>query len=317
MIEPIVPMEPTTSFHIPKNNEWVAQVKWDGVHVLTYFFNHETRLFNRKKRERTDHYPELLDVKSYCSAESVIFDGEIIALADDGKPSFHRVLKRDGIRNLERVPYVQKQVPITYMVYDVVFYNGEWLTNRPLHERIDLLSHIVTANHNVHLVSSHDDGSALFKAIAQQDMEGIVMKQVNSLYYIGEKKDVWRKIKYIRDLIAVVGGFTLRNGIVNAVLLGLYNEKKELFYIGHSGTGKLPSTDWRQLTNRLLPLEIKDKPFVNGVKRSTGVHWVRPTITMKIHYAEWPEGGSLRQPSIQAIVDVPASECVFSNEMER
>ncbi|WP_257349711.1 RNA ligase family protein [Pseudalkalibacillus decolorationis] len=315
-MEPIIPMEPKISSAIPTTNDWIAQVKWDGVHVLTYYDGNETRLFNRKKRERTLHYPELTDVGSFCSAKSVILDGEIIALGDDGKPNFHWVMRRDGIRNLDRVASVQKQVPITYMIYDVVYYNGEWITNQPFQDRIDLLSEIIVPNKDVQLVTSQDDGEVLFEAIKKNGMEGIVMKNVNSRYYIGGKKEVWLKIKNTRDLIAVIGGFTLKGGVVNAILLGLYDKNGAFTYIGHTGTGKLTAGDWRGLTDRLLPLKVKKRTFVNKVERHNNANWVTPTITVKIHFAEWTEGCMLRQPSIQAFVDVPATECVLNEEVK-
>lgn len=56
-LEPILPMEPVSGTAIPTGEEWIAQVKWDGVRVLTYANNAGVRLYNRKKNERTTHYP--------------------------------------------------------------------------------------------------------------------------------------------------------------------------------------------------------------------------------------------------------------------
>ncbi|MDB5052920.1 MAG: ligase [Bacilli bacterium] len=95
-LEPVIPFEPIRSNSIPEGSVWIHQIKWDGVRVLTYYDGFKCRLFNRKLNERTNQYPELLDVKSYCHSDSVILDGEIIALGSDGKPSFHEVMRRDG-----------------------------------------------------------------------------------------------------------------------------------------------------------------------------------------------------------------------------
>jgi bifunctional non-homologous end joining protein LigD len=56
---------------------------------------------------------------------------------------------------------------------------------------------------------------------------------------------------------------------------------------------------------------MQEKPFANKTGREREAVWVRPEITVKIQYAEWTEGHSLRQPSIQAFVDIPPTECVF------
>lgn len=313
MINPVIPMEPKSSDQIPAGKEWIAQVKWDGVRILTYYDGSEVRLFNRKIHERTFHYLELIDIKRYCRASSVVLDGEIIALDSEGKPSFHNVMRRDGIRRLERVEQVKNVVPITYMVFDLLYYNNHWVNELPLTKRIELLTDTIIPRPNIQLVSSHQDGEALFDTIEEHGMEGIVMKQKSSPYLIGEKKNLWLKIKNYRDLIAVVAGFTLNAGVVNALLLGLYDADEHLWYIGHTGTGRLTKQEWRELTQVLSPLIIEDQPFVNRPQRHKDAYWVKPELTVKIKYAEWTEGRSLRQPSIQSFVNAAPRECTFTS----
>lgn len=312
MLPPIIPMEPKRSDIIPFGEEWVAQIKWDGVRVLTYFNGTSVRLFNRRLHERTRQYPEVTDLSSYCRARSVILDGEVIALGDDGTPSFHEVMRRDSIRNLDQVPRVQSQVPVTYMVFDVLYYNGRWIHQLPLAERMSILSDILMPTDHVQPVESHDDGVALFEAVKRYGMEGIVVKRTDSTYAIGEKKETWLKVKHYRDLLAVVGGFTLNGGIVNALLLGLYDPGGNLIYIGHAGTGKLTRAEWRSLTELLQPLTIKDCPFAHkpeSVSRSSPAYWVRPIVTVRIQYMDYKEGRSLRQPSIQAFLQMDPYMC--------
>lgn len=310
-MKPIVPMEPKATDIVPEGNDWLAQVKWDGVHILTYYDEKEVELYNRKLHRRTFHYPEITNLKSYCNAFSVILDGEMIALGQDGKPSFHEIMRRDGIRRMERIEQVKKVVPVTYMIFDVLYLNGKWMTNEPLEKRIEILYDIITPNKHVQLVSSHPDGESLFRAIEENGMEGIVMKNKNSVYTVGAKKDVWLKIKNYRDVIAVIGGFTLNGGVVNSILVGLYDQQGKLQYVGHTGTGKMSKEDWRKLTERLKPLVIKDRPFTNIPQRHRDAYWVQPKITAKIQFANWTEDGSLRQPSIQSFLDVPPEQCIF------
>ncbi|TCP29779.1 bifunctional non-homologous end joining protein LigD [Scopulibacillus darangshiensis] len=315
-MEPILPMEPKKSEAVPEGNGWLAQIKWDGVRILTYFDGTKVRLYNRKLNERTWNYPELTNLSSYCSAESVILDGEVIAMGEDGKPSFYEVMRRDGIRRKEKLAQMVSIVPVAYMIFDVIYLNREWLNKRPLNERTRLLSDIIEPNEQIQLVSSHRDGNHLFHVIKENGMEGIVLKKEDSPYQIGQKTDHWQKVKNYLDVIAVVGGFTLRGGVVNAVLLGLYNQKGELYYIGHTGTGKLSNQEWRQLTDILKKKEMDDRPFINKPERNDTAHWVRPALTVKIQYAEWRPGHSLRQPSIQSFVDVPPKDCKMPEDGE-
>lgn len=307
---PIIPFEPITALHIPRGKQWIAQVKWDGVRILTYFDGRQVRLFNRKLNERTMQFPEFAEINRYLIASSAILDGEIIAL-HNGKPSFHEVMKRDGIRKPENVAKARKVTPVTYMLFDVVYYNGVWVKDQSLQKRQEILLNIITPQENLQLVENFADGESLFTAIKANGMEGIVCKDLNSTYAINGKDGRWQKIKNYRDLIAVVGGVTLRGGVVNALLLGLYDHKGRLWYIGHAGTSKLTQADWRNLTEQVKPLIINERPFVNKPERAKDTIWLKPKITVKIKFAEWTPDGVLRQPSIQAFVDIPPEECIF------
>ncbi|WP_082416029.1 ATP-dependent DNA ligase [Numidum massiliense] len=310
-MQPLAPMEPKRGEIIPSGSDWIAQIKWDGVRLLTYYDGARLQLFNRKKRERTQHYPELTDIRNYCRAKSVILDGEVIALGPDGKPSFHEVMRRDGIRRLERVPRMRQLVPVTFMIFDLLYADGSSLCRLPLHKRLELLETLVTPNECVQLVSSYADGVSLFNVMKENDMEGIVMKQRESPYVAGTKSDRWLKIKNYHDLIAVIGGFTVRDQVVNALLLGLYDADGRLWYIGHAGTGKLSQAEWRTLTALLHPTVTTEQPFANRPERHRDAYWVRPTVAVKVTYIEWTPGGALRQPSVQSVVDVPLRQCVF------
>ncbi|MBA4495151.1 RNA ligase family protein [Paenactinomyces guangxiensis] len=309
-LKPVIPFEPINTDPLPDGPQWVAQVKWDGVRVLTYYDGDEVRLFNRKLNERTVHYPELVKVSEYCSARSVILDGEIIALKD-GKPSFYKVMKRDGITKLSNVITVMKNIPITYMIFDVLYFNDQWVISHSLAERQKILSEIIKPKDYVQLVENFDDAKALYEVIKAQEMEGLVVKDLSSSYLINGKDQRWRKKKFYKDLIAVVGGVTLRDTIVNSLLLGLFDHDGRLWYIGHAGTGRLTQKDWYELTKSIKPLIESTMPFVNKPPRSKQTIWLKPEITVKVNFTEWIDGHTLRQPSIQAFVDIPPQECLL------
>ncbi|MFC4775808.1 DNA ligase [Paenibacillus sp. GCM10023252] len=296
---------------IPKQDYWRYEIKWDGTRILTYHNEAATRLLNRKLNERTHHYPELLDVSAYCRANSVILDGEVIALGANGRPSFHEVMRRDLIKRLDRVKEARQAVAVTYMVFDLLYLDGEWVTGRPLSERLQLLQEVIRPSALVQLAPSHPDGEALFNVVKQQDMEGIVCKDLRSTYVLDGKDKRWLKVKNYGDAVAVIGGFTLRDGIVNAVLLGQYDAEGKLWYIGHTGTGRLTAAEWRGLTELLAPTVAAERPFAKRPDRYKDAHWVQPLHTVKVQYSEWrwQEGRSLRQPSIQALVGVAPEDC--------
>ncbi len=308
---PIVPFEPICTEKIPSGEHWISQIKWDGVRMLLYYDGYDVNLFNRRLNNRTMQYPELAKIHEYCSAQSVILDGEIIALKE-GKPSFHQVMKRDSIRKQSSVQIVQKNVCITYMIFDILYLNGNWIIDQSLDKRQNILGKVITPNDLVQLVSNHADPKILYKAVVDHGLEGIIIKDLTSKYAIGGKDKRWQKKKVFRDLFAVAGGVTYRNGIVNALLLGLYDDEGQLWYIGHVGTGKLTQQDWRDLSRMVEDLKIPEIPFANTPSRNKEVIWIKPQLVMKVNFLEWTPHQSLRQPTIQSFVNIDVRQCTFS-----
>ncbi|MGD8189952.1 DNA ligase [Brevibacillus ginsengisoli] len=308
LLEPIIPFEPVSTDVIPQGEQWIAQIKWDGVRILTYWDGQQVSLYNRKRNPRSVQFPELLDIKRYCKASSIILDGEVIAF-DNGRPSFHEVMKRDGIRKEANVERAKEQTPIAYMIFDVLFCNGEWVTHLPLQSRMELLSEWIVPQEDVLIVESFHDPEVLYQVTVQHELEGIVCKDLTSIYSVNEKNRRWQKKKIFRDLNAVVGGFTLSNGLINALLFGVYDELGQLQYIGHAGRGKMKQAEWEALSEMLKQLIQPKKAFVNQPERYKEAVWVKPLLTAKLQFLEWTKGRTLRQPVIQAFVNVSPEEC--------
>ncbi|WP_025716569.1 ATP-dependent DNA ligase [Paenibacillus sp. 1-18] len=310
-LEPIVPFEPTRVQTPPSGTKWVAQVKWDGVRILHYFDGNESRLFNRKLNERTMQYPELLDTNAFCKARSVILDGEVIAF-DMTKPSFHEIMKRDRLKQAHKIKLSVNTNPVTYMIFDILFYNGAWVTDKSLDYRQRLLDKIIVPRNNIQISQNFSDGIALFNLMKQYQMEGVVYKDISSKYRINGKDGRWKKHKIVNDLFAVVGGITRSNHIVNSLLLGLYTDKDDFIYIGSAGTGKLTRHDWVFITEQTNKIVSAKRPFSNDPEKSKDVIWVKPELTVKVEYLEFTPGGTMRHPSIQTIIDVDKNECTIN-----
>lgn len=309
-LQPIIPFEPVALTTFPNTDDWICQVKWDGVRLLTYAWGGQVKLFNRKQHERTKQYPELCDLSSYCRASSVILDGEVISLVD-GKPSFSQLMKRDVLKAEKKIALARQQIAIVYMVFDVLYLEGEWLTKKPLIERQKILEKVIFPTDQVQIVQNFPDGDALFEVVEQQQMEGIVYKDLSSSYLIGGKDDRWIKRKVDYDLYAVVGGVMLEQGRVKSLLLGLYDQQGELHYIGHAGTGKLTQREWSAFAELIQPYQVDVCPFVEVVERMKGAVWLQPIWVVRVKYAEWLPTNKLRQPSIQAFVEKEPTTCTF------
>ncbi|MBD0379654.1 ATP-dependent DNA ligase [Paenibacillus sedimenti] len=311
MLGPIKPFEPVIAEEKPKGGDWIAQIKWDGVRMLSYFDGRQVSLVNRKLNNRTLQYPEFLSPARYCNASSFILDGEMIALSN-GKPSFHEIMKRDSLRSALSIGRGVKQTQVTYMIFDVLFCNGAWVVDQSLQERQHLLESIIIPQNDVQIVRNFMDAEALYALMEQHHMEGIIYKNVKSTYLIDGKDRRWQKRKVMRDLYAVIGGVTFRGKVVNSLLLGLYDESGRLVYIGHAGTGKLSNQEWRDLTQRIEPDVRVSRPFINEPERNKDAVWLEPKLTVKVQFLEWTPGLTMRQPSIQAINPVPIKQCTVT-----
>ncbi|WP_211749169.1 RNA ligase family protein [Paenibacillus sp. Marseille-Q4541] len=298
-LTPVIPFEPVRTDLFPSGDPWIAQVKWDGVRMLTYYDGEEVRLVNRKRNDRTIQYPELGQADVYSSASSFILDGELIAFAN-GKPSFHEIMRRDSLRSERSIRQGLQSVPVTYMVFDLLYLDGEWLTHLPLSERQTKLSQIIKPQPLVQVVQNFPDGNVLFEAAKAQHLEGVVVKDLTSTYAIDGKDNRWQKRKKNGDLYAVIGGVTLRDKIVNSLLVGLYREDGVLTYIGHAGSGRFTGKDWRDLTERIQSLRTNEMPFDQLPGRDQGAIWIRPEIVVRITFLEWTPGGTMRHPTIES-----------------
>lgn len=291
-------MEPVLSERVVGGTDRLYQVKWDGVRILACVEKGLIRLWNRRQRERTQTYPELVAALGETAAEVALMDGEVIAPdPQTGKPDFFRVLKRDLSRRTG--PGWTEKIPVFYMVFDLIYLDGKWLTDRPLEERLTQLKRILPGSNRIHYCDTYDDGEALWERTREQGLEGIVIKERKGCYHIGKKHSTWLKVKHFRRLEAVVVGVTLRQGRVNSLLLAK-EEKDGFTYIGRASSGL--DQDRMELLTRALPhIGREDPPLGLFPVPPSAEIWLEPVLRAEIRFLEWTPDGTLRNPSILSI----------------
>lgn len=302
------PMEPLACPDIPLGKEYLYQVKWDGIRIITVIDKNKVRLFNKHLRERTNQYPELHDLPQRINAQSAVLDGEIVVLRD-GKPNFPDVMRRANFVVNELSGSMQISYPIEYMLFDLFYLNGQNLMNLPLTERQIHLGNIVAEKDYLHLVENFSDGPALFKAVQSMDMEGVVAKKKGSPYIQGKKHQLWLKIKCLRRQDCLMGGYTLRGKQVNSLLLGAYRDGA-LFYIGKAANG-LDGGSQEILSGQLPFLEISESPFVNISGKPPEMHFVKPELGVQVEFLEWTDDLKMRSPVIKNFALNKPETCVF------
>ena len=270
-------------------------------------------LHNRQLKERTLHYPELKKLAVQVSGDAIL-DGEVVTL-HRGKPNFPLLLKRDLVNpHAPAAPYkikrLMKEIPIFYLVFDLLYYNGLDLRFKPLWERQALLAEVLTTDDSINCVESFSEGDSLFKAVTEQKMEGIVAKVKDSYYISGKKHHLWWKIKCRQQQLVAIGGYTEKNGRINALLAGVYYEN-QFIYVGRVAAG-LSNQDLRCLNSYLKEMTSKKSPFANLPSTAKNYKWVIPELTALIYFQEWTEDLRMRHPVIQGFTKDSPKDCVLS-----
>ena len=298
MVDPMIPMEPVSRENLFQSEDWLYQVKWDGVRMLAYLEGAEIELFNRKQRRRTENYPEVVQAAATLSCSSAILDGEIVVM-NQGKADFFQVLKRELISNRKKLSTLMRKIPVHYMVFDILSHNGESLMDQPLEERLQVLSHLIPTDSQVvnHRCESFDDGFGLWRFTGEKAWEGVVMKKRQGVYRPARKDPSWQKVKHFQKLTATMVGVFYSGSQVHSLLLGIKDEGRWI-YIGRVGSG-LKEEERRLLTDALSSLKREDPSVINPpTGRNPGVIWVEPILRVDVRYLEWTPQGTLRSPTV-------------------
>jgi len=204
-------------------------------------------------------------------------------------------------------PALQRDTPVTLLLFDVLHLEGTSLLDRPYDERRAALESLPLSGERWQVPPAFPgDGKAVLAATRAQGMEGVVAKRRDSRYEPGRRSDCWVKVKHVRRTSAVVVGWKPgeggRAGRLGSLLLALPTPDGWA-YAGHVGTGFSAAT-LRQVGERLEPLR-RDDPVLDDVPREHARHavWVEPELVCDVEYTEWTRDGRLRHPSYKGLRD--------------
>ncbi|HZR66809.1 MAG TPA: non-homologous end-joining DNA ligase [Terriglobales bacterium] len=318
----ISPMLASIAEHPFDDPNWLFEIKWDGYRVVSFIEDGNVRLVSRNHNDLGPRYPELRNLPGMVKAKSAILDGEVVVLDEQGRPSFSLMQQRTGIRAHGRQAAARPDLPILYYVFDLIYLDGYDLRRVPLDNRKRILQKILPQEGIVRYSDHHaGKGTALFQVAKQKGLEGIVAKKCNSCYEERRTRD-WLKIKITQTVDCVIGGYTDPEGArqyFGSLVLGLYNDKKQLIHIGHAGTGFNHGT-LKQIYELLKEIESKKSPFTGPVD-AKNVHWVDPVRVAEVKFGEWThetdEGGlKLRAPVFLGMrEDKTPEECTFGEQV--
>jgi bifunctional non-homologous end joining protein LigD len=235
---------------------------------------------------------------------------------NNGRPSFEALQSRMHVTNAAQVRRLMTQVPVTYLVFDVLHLDGQSLVDRPYVERRQILESLQLAGPSWQTPPHFEgDGESVLAASKAQGLEGVLAKKLDSRYYPGKRSDCWLKIKNLRTQEVVIGGWKpgegRRAGSIGSLLLGV-NGDNGFEFVGHVGTG-FTEKMLRDLEGDLAPLARDTPQFDTTVPRmhARNAQWVEPQIVGEVVFGEWTREGRLRHPAWRGLrPDKSAAEVV-------
>jgi bifunctional non-homologous end joining protein LigD len=293
--------------------DWVFEIKWDGVRAIAQIENGTTTLWARSGRDVTREYPEFKDLGSHFRVKNAIVDGEIATLDDGGRSNFQKLQNRLGVQDPSS--QLMQAVPLNYYFFDVMYADGFDLRKLPLLERKEFLKSILLANNKIHY-SDHvlEHGEALFEAAREKGLEGLIAKRADSVYP-GSRTSSWVKLKIVKEVDAVVAGYTAGRGsrkYFGALVLGLY-DGSELRFIGSVGTG-FDERMQKSIFEKLAELKTTQVPFQKIPALKEAVTWVKPELVAGVKYGNWTEDTHLRAPVFLSLRnDRAPQDCSFDD----
>jgi len=287
------------------------EYKYDGFRLIIHKdTSGKIDLFTRRLENVTTQFPEVAEyVKEFVKGKDFILDSEAIGFdkkTKEYKP-FQDISQR--IKRKHNIEEIQKKLPIEINVFDIIFYEGKTLLDKPFQERSELIRKIIKDQpykivSSKQIITSDEKEAEEFYAKALDDnQEGVMMKNLSAIYQPGSRVGHMLKIKPDeRDLDLVITGAEWgkgkRSGWLTSFIISCYDETSE----SYKEIGKV-STGLKEKSSEGMSYEELSKILKPFIKKETGrTLEVEPKIVLSITYQEiqksptYSSGFALRFP---------------------
>ena len=289
---PLEPMLARPAEEIPSGPGWRYEPKWDGFRAIVFRDGDDVHVGSRRGQPLQRFFPEILDPLRAALPRSAVVDGEIIIATPRG-------LDFDALQMrlhpaASRVNRLAAETPATVILFDLLAEGDEDLRARQLVARRERLLGAVTLNARVALTpqtADIDEARVWFTRYEGAGLDGLIAKPEDSTYRSGERG--WTKIKHLRTVDCVVGGYRLatKGGGIASLLLGLFDDTGHLHFVGH--TSSFSASERREVLALLQPLR-GDGGFGEGRTPGAPSRWsgdrnadwtsVTPTLVCEVSF---------------------------------
>jgi bifunctional non-homologous end joining protein LigD len=300
------PMLSTNADAPPTGEDWLAEIKFDGYRLIVRKDGDTVTLLTRNGLDWTHRLPSVARAVAALPAETLLADGELVALLPDGLSSFP---------DLQAALSEGRDATMHLYLFDLLYRDGFDLRPLPLTARKSALRDLIAPDGLIRL-SDHLEGvTGRVRQIAcAMGLEGIICKRAAAPYRAGRSRD-WLKIKCQGREEFLIIGWTPPQGSrtgLGSLQLAFHDDTGALHYAGGCGSG-FSDAVLRDLSNRLAPLKSGAPPKLQLTEEKTPalIHWVRPELVAEVQYTGWSGAGRLRHPVFLALrEDKPAAEVI-------
>ncbi|MCW5910982.1 MAG: non-homologous end-joining DNA ligase [Cyclobacteriaceae bacterium] len=294
----IEPMLSGSADKPPPGNNYLHEIKWDGIRVLIALEDGQVRIRTRNQVDVTRQFPELTVADKAFRATCGLFDAEIVCLDKVGKADFKKVIQRMMSTGETSIQNGMKSNPAYCYIFDCLYMDGRSLIHEPLHKRREWLKDAIRPDTPYRISEAVDDGEALFEAAREFALEGIISKDKSARYLPGKRSDYWLKVKVRNTRECVILGYNPGKGDRSVTFGGLHIAERDgdnLIYRGKVGTGFDDATIKEIFKQLKLLREIK-KPVPGKVMDEKTSRWVEPRLMAEISFSMITEDQQFREP---------------------
>jgi ATP-dependent DNA ligase len=281
---PFPPMEAELVRDLPEGEGWQYEPKWDGFRGLLENGSGELRLWSRNARPLLRYFPELTALADVLPAVSAL-DGEIV-IVRNGRLDFDAMQTR--LHPAEsRVRKLSAEIPADFIAFDVLVWKGEPVWQRPLAERRAMLERVAGPFRLSPATSQRAEALAWLERFESIGLDGVIAKRLDAAYLPGSREAVVKvKPEKTADCVVVGVRWKSKPDRIATLLLGLYGEDGELWYVG---TAAVAPARHAEIAELVLPLvdHAAERRFSEPSRWGSGdleESAVRPELVVEVRY---------------------------------
>jgi len=257
-----------------------TEYKFDGARVQIHKRGGEVRIFSRRLTDVTESVPEIVSLAKVFGGESLLVEGEVVAVDQTGKPlPFQDLMRR--LRRVHDIDTAMKEIPLQLHLFDILYLDGRLLIGEGYETRRMRLASVVPENLLAKSIIASTTGEieSLLHEALDLGHEGLMAKRLDSKYVPGKRGKLWLKIKLADTLdlviVAAEWGSGRRQGWLSNYHLAVRDDEG-FAMIGKTFKG-LTDAEFKWMTSKLQELKVSEERW--GVR-------VKPELVVEVDYNE-------------------------------